>query len=443
MEEKERQAIALKKFSIISPVINNQTGSNIEYFRSVCENPIDMPVIGARRYSERTLQGWLNDYRRYGLDGLVKDHRSDKGKRRKITHELSDKIIEERKKMASMPVTVFYEHLASEGIIDPLAISRPTIYRFVSDMNLMGAFKDESEEKEVRRFSYEHVGDLYQADVLYGPKIKLGGKRVQTYLHAILDDHSRYPMHSQFYDSQNFETLRHCFKEAVMRRGVPRMIYTDNARIYRSQQFEFICASLGCTLLHSQPFVPRGRGKIERFFRTVRMRFLSALDESAIGSIAELNALYRKWLEEDYCRKAHSGLDGMSPHDVLISEVSCLNMIGDKNHVDEIFLYRVSRKIQHDATTQIDNVIYETDPALSGKRLEIRYEPEWIGNALKELPIYLDGKRIASARMVRFYDNAHMKRRFPGNRRKPDEEVLTPLTTISFTAAMKEGEDNV
>jgi hypothetical protein len=220
-------------------------------------------------------------------------------------------------------------------------------------------------------------------------------------------------------------------------------MYTDNARIYRSQQFEFICASLGCTLLHSQPFVPRGRGKIERHFRTVRMRFLSTLDENAIKSLDELNTLYRGWLEEDYCRKAHGGLDGMSPHDVLISQISHLKMIPDRNQVNEIFLYRVSRKIQHDATVQIQNVIYETDPALAGKRLEIRYEPEWIGNALKELPIYLDGKRIASARMVRFYDNAHMKRRFPGNRRKHDEGGQLPVTTISFAAAMKEGDKYV
>ena len=266
MDGKQRQAIALKKFSIIGPVINKQVGNNIEYFRSVSAEPIEMPFIGMRKYSERTLQGWLNDYRRYGLDGLVSDQRSDKGKRRKITQDTQEKIVNERKKMASMPITVFYEHLASEGIIDPTEVSRPTIYRFISDMNLMGAFKDESEEKEIRRFSHENVGDLYQADVLYGPRIRVNGKSVQTYLHTILDDHSRYPMYSQFYNSQNFETLRHCFKEAVMRRGVPRLVYTDNAKIYRSQQFEFICASLGCTLLHSQPFVPRGRGYVKILF---------------------------------------------------------------------------------------------------------------------------------------------------------------------------------
>ena len=133
----------------------------------------------------------------------------------------------------------------------------------------------------------------------------------------------------------------------------------------------------------------------------------------------------------------------MTPHDVLISQLSNLKMIGDRNLIDEIFLYRVSRKIQHDATVQVGNVLYETDPALAGKRLEIRYEPDWIGNELKELWVYLEGKRIASAKMVRFYDNAHAKRRFPGNRKKPYAEAAAPETTISFAALMKEGDDNV
>jgi len=78
-----------------------------------------------------------------------------------------------------------------------------------------------------------------------------------------IDDASRYPVYSQFYLSQNFETLRHCFKEAVLRRGIPRLVYTDNGKIYRSQQFEYICASLGATLLHSQPFEPQGRGYVK------------------------------------------------------------------------------------------------------------------------------------------------------------------------------------
>jgi hypothetical protein len=442
MEEKQREAVALKKFSLISPVLNGQARSAKEYFREICAKPVDMPFIGMRRYSGKTLETWLWRYRKYGFDGLVHDHRSDKGKRRRISEETGEKIVAARRINPGMPVTVLYEKLISEGIIDPMKVSRSTVYRYVEDMNIAGAFADSTEEKEMRRFEHEHVGDLYQADVLYGPEIKADGKKQRAYLHMIIDDCSRYPVYSQFYLSQNFDTLRHCFKEAVMRRGVPRLMYTDNGKIYRTQQFEFICASLGCTLVHSQPFVPAGRGKVERVFKTVRMRFLSTIDSDAIDSLDTLNLLYFKWLEEDYKKKVHSSLGGLSPHDVLMSQVSRLKLISDRQLLDEIFLYRISRKIQHDATVQISNILYETDPCFAGKRMEIRYDPLWLGDETKSLPLYHEGGKVGEVRMVRFHDNAHAKRKYPGNRKSvPKNGDERGANTISFADMQKGGSD--
>ena len=264
MDEKERQAVALKKFSLISPVLNGQEPNAADYFRRLSAEPVHMPgKTGTRRYSDKTFSSWVQDYLRYGFDGLLKQPRSDKGKHRKISDEVGGHIVYVRKNNPSMPVTVLYEKLVGEGIIDPLKVSRSSVYRYVEDMNLSGAFTESSEEKDIRRFVHEKVGDLYQVDLMYGAVVKDKGKRVRTYLHMFLDDCSRYPVWSQFYTSQNFETLRHCFKEAVLRRGPPRLVYSDNAKIYRSQQFEFICASLGSTLLHSQPFVPNGRGYVK------------------------------------------------------------------------------------------------------------------------------------------------------------------------------------
>ena len=432
MDEKVRQAIALKKFSLISPVLNGLETSAAEYFRKLSTGPVHVPGLGARRYSEKTFLTWLYEYRRYGFDALLKSPRSDKGKHRKISEEIGGQIIYTRKNNPGMPVTVLYEKLVAEGVIDPLKISRPTVYRYVEDMNLSGAFTETSEEKEIRRFSHDKVGDMYQVDLLYGPLIKHNGKRVRAYLHTFLDDCSRYPVWSQFYTSQNFDTLRHCFKEAVLRRGPSRLVYSDNAKIYRSQQFEFICASLGSTLLHSQPNVPIGRGKIERQFKTVRMRFLSTIDEDKIDSLDMLNSMYFKWLEEDYIRKAHSGLNGLSPHDVLMSQIDNLKLPTDKALIDEIFLHRVSRKVQHDATIQIDNVLYETEPCFANKRMDVRYDPEWIGDENKRLPIYFDGKKAGEAWMVRFHDNAHAKRKFPGNR-KAYSETGSAASVISYS----------
>jgi len=439
MDDKERHAAGLKKFSLISPVINGQEGNASEYFRRLAAEPVAIPGAGARRYSAKTYAKWLYDYRRYGFDGLVKSHRSDKGTRRKISKDVGDAIAQAKIENPKIPVTVLYEQLIGSGVIDPLKISRPTVYRFIEDLTLSGELSKSSEDKEIRRFSHEKVNEMWQSDLLYGPVLAMGRKRAQTYLHAILDDCSRYPMWSQFYDAQNFETFRHCFREAVQRRGAPLIQYTDNAKIYRSQQFEFICASLGCTLIHSQPFVPRGRGKVERFFKTVRMRFLSTLDTSKLKSLDELNAKYFKWLEEDYKRKAHSELKGLSPHDVLMSQVENMRIFTDTRVLDEAFLYRVSRKVQHDATIQLDNILYETEPCYAGKRLEIRYLPEWVGDAQRQLPLYYDGKKIGDAWMVRFHDNARAKRKFPGNRKAPAITQEKTGTVILYSDIMEGG----
>jgi transposase InsO family protein len=446
MDEKTRNAIALKKFSIIGPVLNGQVPNNAEYFRNVASSPIDMPGYGIRSYSYKTLESWLCDYNKNGLEGLVRGCRSDKGKYRKIPPMLGEEIVKRRKDSPRLPITLLYEQMVSDGLIDPREISRPTVYRYIEDLSLSGEFKTNDEQAESLRFSHEHVGDLWQGDVMYGPYITVGRKKVQTYLHMFIDDASRYPVYSQFYMSQTFETLRHCFKEAVLRRGIPKLTYTDNGKIYRSQQFEYICASLGCTLLHSQPFVPQGRGKVERMFNTVRIRFLSTINPNDLKSIEDLNHRYFKWLEDDYKHKAHSGLNGLTPHDVLMPQVSKLNLVTNIERINEAFLLRISRKIQADATTQIDNILYETDSKFVGKRVEIRYEPDWLKDTSKILPIYQDGRKIGEARMVRFHDNAHTKRRFKGNRRKdfttdnferitvPDEPVIK--NSISYSDMM-------
>ena len=437
MDEKTKNAIALKKFSILGPVLNGQVPNNTEYFRQVAASPIDMPYYGMRNYSYKTLESWLCDYNKRGLEGLIRGTRSDKGKSRKITAELGEVILRRVKANAKVPVTMLYEQMVSDGLINPLNISRSTVYRYIEDLSLTGELKDNSENPEILRFAHEHVGDLWQGDVMYGYHITVGKKKVQTYLHLFIDDASRYPVYTQFYLSQNFETLRHCFKEAVLRRGIPKLVYTDNGKIYRSQQFEYICASLGCTLLHSQPFVPRGRGKVERMFHTVRMRFLSTLDPATIKDLDDLNHRYFKWLEDDYKRKAHSGLNGLSPHDVLMSQISKINLATDIGRINENFLLRVTRKVQGDATIQIDNILYETDARFSGRRMEIRYEPEWLKDMTKILPLYEDGKKVGEAKMVRFHDNAHAVRRFKGNRRKSDNPKSDEQPALTDTPAAK------
>jgi len=136
---------------------------------------------------------------------------------------------------------------------------------------------------------------------------------------------------------------------------------------------------------------------------------------------------------------------------MFIDGIDKVKLVTDRKQLSDSFLLRVSRKICHDATIQINNVLFETDPCLAGKRLEVRYEPEWLEDKTKPLRLFEDGKQVGEARQIRFFDNAHVKRKFPGNRRKSAESETysdnvnedTPKNTISFADLAQGGKEHV
>jgi transposase InsO family protein len=426
LDEKAREAIALKRFSLISPVLNGQVKNQKEYFDALSDKPIEIPYLGMRRYTPKTLRGWLYQYLRGGIEALKPGYRSDRGKYRKIDFELSEKIKQKKLEHPEMPNKLLYETLIGEGIISPDKVSLSTFYRFLKNIPVKSL--DKEKEGKTKRFSHEYINELWQTDVMYGPYIKEGRTKRQTYLIAYIDDASRLCTYARFYYTQNFLALRDSFKEAVLRRGIPKMLYTDNGKIYRSTQFEYICASLGTSLIHAEPFSPHSKGKIERFFHTVRMRFLSTIDPTSIKSIDELNMMFFKWLEDDYNRKEHSSI-GMSPLDFFMSQISRVNMCGDIDMLNECFLIRVNRKVNKDATLKVENILYETEEKFKGMRLEVRYDPQWLKDNTPLL-LFHEGKKVGEAYKVNFHDNAKIPVEYIEDRKVVSENE----DTVDFAA---------
>ncbi|KHO61710.1 integrase [Thermoanaerobacter sp. YS13] len=426
LDEKAREAIALKRFSLISPVLNGQVKNQKEYFDALSDKPIEIPYLGMRRYTPKTLRGWLYQYLRGGIEALKLGYRSDRGKYRKIDFELSEKIKQKKLEHPEMPNKLLYETLIGEGIISPDKVSLSTFYRFLKNIPVKSL--DKEKEGKTKRFSHEYINELWQTDVMYGPYIKEGKTKRQTYLIAYIDDASRLCTYARFYYTQNFLALRDSFKEAVLRRGIPKMLYTDNGKIYRSTQLDYICASLGTSLIHAEPFSPHSKGKVERFFHTVRMRFLSTIDPTSIKSIDELNMMFFKWLEEDYNRKEHSSI-GMSPLDFFMSQISRVNMCGDIDMLNECFLIRVNRKVNKDATLKVENILYETEEKFKGMRLEVRYDPQWLKDNTPLL-LFHEGKKVGEAYKVNFHDNAKIPVEYIEDRKVVSENE----DTVDFAA---------
>lgn len=423
LDNQVREQIALKRFSLISPVINGQVDKQNQYFATICAVPIEMPHYGFKHYSPKTLECWLSEYRRGGIEALKPGYRSDKGRSRKVSNDLVIKIAEKRSKLPRAKTNILYEELVKDGDICPNKLSLSTFYRYLAtNPELLPKSQDNATEDEpdLKRFSYEKVNQLWQADLMYGPYIRIGKQKKQTYLIAFIDDASRLVTYSEFTLSQNFLDMRSVLKEAVMRRGIPKMIYTDNGRIYRTQQLALICASFGCSVIHAEPFTPNSKGKIERFFKTVRTRFLSL--HTQFQNLEELNELYWKWLNEDYHSREHQGIK-TSPLDYYLKQANEVRLIADTKIIDEHFLLRVTRKVNHDATLSLESLLFETNQALAGKRVEVRYDPDWLSQPDKQLFLYIDSKKVGEAKLVNYLDNAYVKRRKPGKPKKEEEQI--------------------
>ena len=448
LSDEVRNAIALKRFSLISPILNGQVNNRWEYYVQISSTPIEMPYYGIRKYAPKTIESWYCDYMRGGLDALKPGYRGDKGSYRKIDSELAEKILEVKKAYPKAPNTVIYDKLIEDGIVKEGQISLTTLYRFLNSSNCKN-IQETEEKKEIKRFAHQYINELWYGDVMYGPYIQEGRKKKPTYLMAYIDDASRLVAHAEFYYTQNLESLRHSFKEAVLKRGIPTLLYTDNGKIYRSQQFEFMCANIGCSLIHSKPFVASSRGKIERFFLTVRKRFLSQLNMNEIKSLEELNLRFWKWLDEDYHKKPHSSLNGSTPLDFFMSQISRVKLCTDPAQLEEKFLLSIKRKVNHDGTFPINKILYETDIKFAGQRVEVRYDPQWLDIPFMPVFIYHEDKKVGEAVQVNFHDNAHMKRKGrPKNSELTvdllDDEVSVKPTniqetkqTISFKTIMK------
>ena len=177
--------------------------------------PIEIPYLGMRRYTPKTLRGWLYQYLRGGIEALKPGYRSDRGKYRKIDFELSEKIKQKKLEHPEMPNKLLYETLIGEGIISPDKVSLSTFYRFLKNIPVKSL--DKEKEGKTKRFSHEYINELWQTDVMYGPYIKEGKTKRQTYLIAYIDDASRLCTYARFYYTQNFLALRDSFKEAVLR----------------------------------------------------------------------------------------------------------------------------------------------------------------------------------------------------------------------------------
>lgn len=356
------------------------------------------------KYSFATIEEWYYAFSRFGFPGLFPKKRKDKGLCRALDQALQDEIAARKKANPKLSTAQIIRGLLQENKLTPGHVSTATIYRFMAHSGL----KDFSgkQPKERRAFEASFPGQLWQSDLMYGPYLTQGKRKRRTYLYCFLDDCSRIIPHAQFYFSESLVSLVDCFKHAILKRGIPYKLYTDNGKVYLSHYFNLICAQLGVKLLHCEPFDPAAKGKIERWIRTLREQFLSSLNVPEITAIAELNAKLHAWIESNYHIQKHSAL-GCSPLQRWLENSKDIRMVKDPASIDSLFLARADRRVTQDGCVHLLSKRFEVNIALVGKKVQLRYDPF----SLDKVLVYFEGKFIQQAWPLDLKLNASLPRK--------------------------------
>jgi hypothetical protein len=224
----------------------------------------------------------------------------------------------------------------------------------------------------------------------------------RAHLFAFLDDHSRLVPYAEWFWEEALPRMERVLKLAILRRGLPQALYVDNGLVYASTQFGAALATLGIRRLHSRPYSPQGRGKIERWFGEVRQEFLPEVQVCHIPTLEKLNASFWAWLEVIYHRRIHSET-GQSPLERYQQGLAQVKS-ADPVILQKAFLWRERRKVSRSATISLQGNTYAVDPQLIGRTIELRFDPF----QLDQLEVWLDGKSLGPARVLKLEHGQHL-----------------------------------
>ena len=412
MEKKEKDAIkneiALFRYGLIAPVITDtfEESSQLEYFKKAASKKY---IVNGHeeQYAWQTIKKWYLQYKKEGYDALVNKTRSDCHSSRKMSDDTIQRIKELKKEYPHISGTLIYNKLSDEGFINPNDICLGTILKFIRDNKILF---NETEGIDRRSFVMEHANDCWQADTSHGPYLTINGKKTLTYLIAIIDDASRLIVGARFYYNDNSLNLQDIFKSSVKKYGVPKKLFVDNGKTYKNEQFNIICASLGLVLIHARPYSGASKGKIERFFHTMKETWMRGLNWNEIKSIDELNDLLSQFIA-DYNNSVHSSLkkeneENITPNARWFKDSHLIKKL-DNNFIDIAFLHTAYPTIRSDAIANIKSHEFEVPMKYIGKKIIVKYNPLDFSTAW----IYEDNKLACNIKLVNKVDNSKIKRK--------------------------------
>lgn len=383
MNTDQQQAVALHRWGVIAEAANARltpTERGVAV-RAIAARAHLHPDGSERRYSRGTIDRWLRAWRAGGLDALEPAARADAGIVRahpELFAEAAALRLELPSRSAAQIASILWHR---HGI----RVAERTVR---AQLRRAGLHREalQAEPKVFGRYEAERPNDRWITDVLVGPWVPWPrvGQSVRARLFLIVDDHSRLIVDGRFFAHENARACQELLRRAIVRRGVPVVLYADNGAPFANAWLARTCAVLGVRLVHSKPYSPEGRGKQERANRYIREAFLAEACHVGIDSLEELNDRFVAWAEQVANRRTHA-----ETHETPIVrfERGGPHRGVDTERLREAFRWSVTRKVTRTATVPLEGNAYGVDSALVGRRVELRYEPE----DLSRIDVFLDG----------------------------------------------------
>jgi putative transposase len=366
-----------------------------------------------RTYSVPTLQRWYYRYRQGGLSALLPVRRRDRGHARGLSEELRRLLLDIRQEHPTVSAALIRDTLIASGRLEARTASVTMVQRLYREHDLLRQGKRAGQGGAGRqrlRWEAAEPMALWHGDVCHGPALQVAGQALPLRIHALLDDASRYVVALEAHHTERELDMLGLLAQALRRHGRPDVLYLDNGSTYSGEALATACARLGIGLVHAQPYDPQARGKMERFWRTLRERCLDHVE--GLGSRHEVQVRLYAFLDQDYHRRPHAGLLGRSPEESW--RTYWRRCEGPTRRMDEeqlrtAFTERTRRRVRRDSTLSHDGIVWELDQGyLAGRVATVAHclldDPPapWVEHEDRRYPLHpVDPKANAGRRRER------------------------------------------
>jgi len=409
MDADRRRDVALFRYSLVRDLAAMRPRERGRAIRELAAREHLTPWGERVRVSRVTLERWLRRWREGGFEALVPVAREGMPRTPAGVLELAVALKREAPERTAVQIARIIR--AREGA----GPGERTIQRHFVRLGLNR--RPSSAPVALGRFEASAANELWVGDAMHGPKIATR----TAILFCFLDDHSRLATGYRFGFSEDVVRLEAALRAGLRARGRPTAIYVDNGSPFVSGQLLRCLAVLGCRLIHSRPGRPQGRGKVERFFRTVQGEFMVELRaRGGAKDLEELNRLFVAWVEHVYHRRTHSET-GQAPIKRFLANGA--PALPSEELIREAFLWSEQRRASKQATVTLHGNRYELDPALERRRVELIFDPF----DLERVEVRFQGRPMGQARPLVISRQVH-----PRARHEPSEAGEPTSTGIDY-----------